>query len=129
MELKRAQVGLIGIAANCDVTAPEADEPVRTSVRVLVVYLSNTRPLRILRARRAGFRGSTAAQLRFPLRLAVTAARFVPWLVAPDDVRAAGHWWFFDPAKAERELGFRMRPLAETIADTIADDRARVQRG
>jgi dihydroflavonol-4-reductase len=73
----------------------------------------------------ASVSGIHRAQLRFPLWLAVAAARFAPWLVAPDDVRAAGHWWFFDPAKAEREIGFRTRPLVETIADTIAHDRAR----
>jgi dihydroflavonol-4-reductase len=58
-----------------------------------------------------------------PRRLAIASARLAPWLVAPDEVRAAAHWWFCDPAKAERELGFRTRSLAETIADTIADHR------
>jgi hypothetical protein len=30
-------------------------------------------------------------------------------------------WWFASAAKAERELGFRTRPFAETIADTAAE--------
>jgi dihydroflavonol-4-reductase len=60
---------------------------------------------------------------KLPRRLAVASARLAPWLVAPDEVRAAAHWWFCDPAKAERELGFRTRPLADTVADTIADHR------
>jgi dihydroflavonol-4-reductase len=57
--------------------------------------------------------------VRLPRRAALTAARVVPWLVHPDDVRAASNWWFYDASKAERELGFRTRPLAETIVDTI----------
>jgi hypothetical protein len=36
-------------------------------------------------------------------------------------VRAASHWWFCSAAKAARELGFRTRPLAETLADALAD--------
>jgi hypothetical protein len=35
-------------------------------------------------------------------------------------VRAAAHWWFYDPTKAERELGFTTRPIDETIRDTAA---------
>lgn len=58
--------------------------------------------------------------VRLPRRAALSAATVVPWLVRPDEVRAAAHWWFYDAAKAERELGFTTRPLAETIADTIA---------
>jgi dihydroflavonol-4-reductase len=61
---------------------------------------------------------------RLPRRFAVAAAVVTPWLVDPDDARAAAHWWFCEPAKAERELDFRTRPLPETIADTIADHRA-----
>jgi len=57
-----------------------------------------------------------------PATLAVAAAA-LPGPVSPDQVRAASNWWFYTPAKAERELGFRTRPLAETIADTIADHR------
>ena len=55
-----------------------------------------------------------------PAALAVTAAA-LPGPVSPDQVRAASLWWFYTPAKAGRELGFRTRPLTETIADTIAD--------
>lgn len=56
-----------------------------------------------------------------PARVAIGAAALAPWLVKPDEVRAASHWWFYASGKAERELGFHTRPLAETIADTIAD--------
>jgi dihydroflavonol-4-reductase len=55
-----------------------------------------------------------------PPRLAVAGARLVPWPVKPGEVAAAANWWFFDPAKAERELGFSTRPLDEAIADTAS---------
>lgn len=59
--------------------------------------------------------------VRLPVPVATALAVAVPWVVRPDEVRAAAHWWFYDPAKAERELAFGTRPLAETVADTIAD--------
>lgn len=59
--------------------------------------------------------------VRLPRRAARAAARLTPWLVSPDEVRAAAHWWFVSAAKAERELGFSARPIAETIRDTIRD--------
>ena len=43
-----------------------------------------------------------------------------PWPLHAGEVRAASHWWFYDPAKAERELGFTVRPIDETIAATAA---------
>jgi nucleoside-diphosphate-sugar epimerase len=49
------------------------------------------------------------------------AVRVVPWPVKPGQARTATEWWLFDPGKAERELGFATRPLAETIAATAAD--------
>ncbi len=61
--------------------------------------------------------------VRLPRTLAVLAGTLVPRPVAPDEIRAASHWWFYDPAKAERELGFATRPLDETLADTAADYR------
>jgi dihydroflavonol-4-reductase len=51
-------------------------------------------------------------------RVAALGARLVPWPVKPGEVRAAAHWWFYDPAKAERELRFTTRPIDETIRDT-----------
>ncbi len=54
-------------------------------------------------------------------RVAVFGARLIPWPVHPDEVAAAANWWFYDPGKAERELGFTTRPLDETIAETAAD--------
>ena len=59
--------------------------------------------------------------LRLPAPAVRNLARLAPWIVSPDEVRAAAQWWFVSPAKAERELGFRARPLEETLRDTIAD--------
>ncbi|MCL4291117.1 MAG: NAD-dependent epimerase/dehydratase family protein [Thermoleophilia bacterium] len=58
-----------------------------------------------------------------PPRAAILAARVVPWPVRSGEVAAAAHWWFYDPAKAERELGLVTRPLDETIVDTAAQYR------
>jgi dihydroflavonol-4-reductase len=54
-------------------------------------------------------------------RVAALGARLVPWPVKPGEVRAAAHWWFYDPAKAERELGWSPRPIDQTIRDTAAE--------
>lgn len=64
--------------------------------------------------------GIRRRQVVLPARPAVIAARVVPWPVRPEEVSAAADWWFFDPAKAERELDFRARPLDESIAATAA---------
>lgn len=65
--------------------------------------------------------GQQRMMVRLPAAVAAFGARWVPSPVSPGEIRAAGHWWFSDASKAERELDFRCRPLAETIADTIAD--------
>lgn len=56
-------------------------------------------------------------------RAAQLLTRLCPWPVHPDEAEAAANWWFFDPAKAERELGFTTRPIDESIADTAAQYR------
>jgi dihydroflavonol-4-reductase len=55
-----------------------------------------------------------------PPRVAALSATLLPWPVRPGEVRAAANWWFYDPTKAERELGFTVRPLDETLAATAA---------
>ncbi len=74
-------------------------------------------------ARIAAVSGRRRLTVPLPARLAAAAAGIVRRPVSADEVRAAAHWWFYDGAKAERELGFRTRPLDETLADTIADHR------
>jgi dihydroflavonol-4-reductase len=62
--------------------------------------------------------GVRRRQVVLPARVAVAGASVVRWPVKPGEVAAAANWWFYDPAKAERELGFTTRPLDESIADT-----------
>ena len=64
--------------------------------------------------------GVRRRQLVLPTAVAVTGAKLVPWPVKPGEVAAAANWWFYDPGKAERELGFVTRPLDESIAETAA---------
>ncbi len=56
-------------------------------------------------------------------RVATAASQVVRWPLGPGEVRSGANWWFADPAKAERELGFANRPLDETIAETAAQYR------
>jgi dihydroflavonol-4-reductase len=67
--------------------------------------------------------GVRRRQIELSPRMAVLGARLVPWPVKPGEVAAAANWWFYDPGKAERELGFSTRPLDESIADTAAQYR------
>ncbi len=71
----------------------------------------------------ASVTGVRRRMLALPPRVALLGATLLPWPVKPGEVRAAAYWWFHDPAKAERELGFSTRPLDETIADTAAQYR------
>jgi dihydroflavonol-4-reductase len=68
--------------------------------------------------------GQQRMMVRLPAELAAIGARVLPSPVSAGEIRAAGHWWFCDSSKAEHELDFRCRPIAESIADTIADHRA-----
>jgi dihydroflavonol-4-reductase len=74
-------------------------------------------------ARVAAVSGITRRTVGLPLWLAVAGATIVRGPVSPDEIRAAGRWWFYNGAKAEHDLGFRPRPLDETIEDTITDIR------
>jgi len=63
----------------------------------------------------AAVSGVNRRMVALPLWLAVAGAALVRSPVSPDEIRAAGHWWFYDGAKARRELGFQARRLDETI--------------
>ena len=67
--------------------------------------------------------GVRRVMLPLPPAALRAAVRVVPWPVKPGQARTATEWWLFDPGKAEHELGFTTRPLAETIAATVADSR------
>lgn len=71
-------------------------------------------------AKVASVSGVRRRTVRLPAAIAVAGAA-ISFSVKPDEVRAASHWWFYTGAKAECELRFAARPLAETIADTIND--------
>ncbi len=58
-------------------------------------------------------------QIKLPAKLAVALTTVFPWPVSSGYARVALRWWYADPAKAERELGFKPRPVAETLADTV----------
>lgn len=68
--------------------------------------------------------GKRRLMISLPPGVAAFGSRIVPSPVSPGEIRAAGHWWFYDGSKAAQELGFRCRPIAETIAETIADHHA-----
>jgi dihydroflavonol-4-reductase len=65
--------------------------------------------------------GVRRRMVRLPGAAASAGASLLRWPVEPGRVRAARFWWFASAAKAERELGLRTRPFAETIADTAAE--------
>jgi len=67
--------------------------------------------------------GVRRRMIGLPRGLALGASQVLRWPVKPGEVRSSGNWWFYDPAKAERELGFTNRPLDETIAETAAEYR------
>lgn len=64
--------------------------------------------------------GVRRVMLGLPVPVIKVASRLVPWPVKPGEVHAAVNWWFYDPGKAEAELGFTTRPLDETLAATAA---------
>ncbi len=67
--------------------------------------------------------GLRRGMLGLPPRVALLATQVVRWPIGPGEVRSSAHWWFADPGKAERELGFCNRSLDETIAETAAQYR------
>ncbi len=71
-------------------------------------------------ARVASVTGVRRRMLGLSPPVARAASRLVPWPVKPGEIEVATLWWFATAAKAERELGFRARPVDETIADTAS---------
>jgi dihydroflavonol-4-reductase len=59
-----------------------------------------------------------------PPALVLAALRLVPFPASADEAGTlARKFWFYDPAKAERALGFTVRPLDETLEATAAQYR------
>ncbi len=63
--------------------------------------------------------GRKRFQVKLPASLAAAATTIFPWPVSPGYARVAARWWYADPAKAEREIGFAPRPIEETLGDTV----------
>jgi dihydroflavonol-4-reductase len=63
--------------------------------------------------------GRRRLQINLPVQVAQALTTAFPWPVTPGYVRVAVRWWYCNPAKAERELGFRPRPVEETLTDTV----------
>jgi dihydroflavonol-4-reductase len=76
----------------------------------------------------ASVSGVRRRMLRVP-RAAAPLAGLMPGPLDADEARAAARWWFISGAKAERELGFRTRPLAETIEATLSFRSVRFRTG
>ena len=76
---------------------------------------------------------TAAPRLSFPSRFAVAGAQglhaiYRHWNLAPPveptEIEMAEHFWYFDSAKAARELAFRPRDPQETLQETVAYVRA-----
>ncbi len=65
--------------------------------------------------------GVRRRMITVPAWMAAATTSLLRWPVQPGEARAASHWWFGTPAKAEQELGFTTRPLDDTIMETAAD--------
>ena len=63
--------------------------------------------------------GRKRRQLKVPARVAIALTTVFPWPVSAGYAHVAARWWYADPARAERELGFTPRAVNETLRDTI----------
>jgi dihydroflavonol-4-reductase len=63
--------------------------------------------------------GRKRFQIDLPARLALALTTVFPWPVTRGYAEIAVRWWYCDPAKAMREIGFAPRPADETLADTV----------
>jgi dihydroflavonol-4-reductase len=68
--------------------------------------------------------GKRRRTFELPPALLVAGARLgralrLPVPLSPEEVEAACHWWYFTPARAIEELGFRPRPVREAMEATV----------
>jgi dihydroflavonol-4-reductase len=63
--------------------------------------------------------GRKRFQVDLPPKLALALTTVFPWPVTVGYARVAARWWYADPAKAVREIGFEPRPAEETLRDTV----------
>jgi dihydroflavonol-4-reductase len=74
--------------------------------------------------------GKRRRTVQLPAALLGGAARIgravrLPVPLSPEEIEAASHWWYFTPARAVEELGFRPRPVREAMEATVRYLRAR----
>ncbi len=74
---------------------------------------------------RARSTASAAARSSCRRALLVAGARIgralrLPLPLSPEEVEAACHYWYFTPARAMDELGFRPRPVREAMEATVS---------
>ncbi|HET9545621.1 MAG TPA: NAD-dependent epimerase/dehydratase family protein [Gaiellaceae bacterium] len=112
VDVRDAAAGLVALA-----------ERGRTGERYILTCREGNLPWNVFFRRVGAATGVRRVMLPLPPPVLRAAVRVVPWPVKPGEARTATEWWIFDPGKAERELGFTTRPLAETIRDTAADGR------
>jgi len=71
---------------------------------------------------------TAAPRFSFPSKITISGAQAIHalyrhWKLAPPvepaGIEMAEYFWYLDPSKAERELGFRPRDPAETLNDTV----------
>jgi dihydroflavonol-4-reductase len=68
--------------------------------------------------------GKRRRTFELPSALLIAGARFgravrLPVPLSPEEIEAACNWWFFTPARAMDELGFRPRPVREAMEATV----------
>lgn len=85
--------------------------------------------------RLARLSGVSAPMLKMPKKIAMAGSSMIESVfknwgktspVASKEVEQAEHFWYFDSAKAEEELGFKPRDAQETLNDTIKDIRENI---
>jgi dihydroflavonol-4-reductase len=90
----------------------------RAGERTILTNREGNLPLAAFFSRLGEVTGVRRRMVKLPSALALAGAKVVRWPAKPGEVEAVAHWWFYDPTKAERELGFTTRALDETLAAT-----------
>jgi dihydroflavonol-4-reductase len=68
--------------------------------------------------------GKRRRTFQLPPAFLIAGARFgralrLPVPLSPEEIEAACHYWYFTPARAMDELGFRPRPVREAMEATV----------
>ncbi|MGZ4359420.1 MAG: NAD-dependent epimerase/dehydratase family protein [Gaiellaceae bacterium] len=93
----------------------------RTGERYLLVSRAGNLSQREFFALAGELAGRQRRQIVLPSGVVAPLAFVVGRRSRSAELRDAAHWWFYDQGKAERELGYRVRPLRETLASMLAE--------